>query len=100
MRTAWQFVKVNGFTMSEALKQAWLNIKLAIAMKTQIVQFYYRKLNGEMRQAFGTTDKSRYDYTPVGGGRRHNPQDCFQYWDTVKGAFRMFKTYNLVSIIL
>lgn len=44
MSLAWQFVKRNGFTMSEALKLAWANIKLKAAMKQRIVKFYFRKL--------------------------------------------------------
>ena len=99
MKTAWQFVKMNGFTMAEAMKQAWLLVKLAIAMKTKVVQFFYMKQNGEMRQAFGTTDTNRYEYTATGTGRRGNYADCFQYWDTVKGGFRMFKKYNLIRVI-
>lgn len=34
MSLAWQFVKRNGFTMSEALKCAWANMKLKAAMRT------------------------------------------------------------------
>ena len=33
MRMAWQMVKKNGYSMSEALKTAWMNIKLKAAMK-------------------------------------------------------------------
>jgi hypothetical protein len=32
MRLAWQFVKRNGFTMSEALKVAWANFKLKMSI--------------------------------------------------------------------
>ena len=28
MQLAWQFVKKNGYSLSEALKVAWMNIKL------------------------------------------------------------------------
>lgn len=33
MTLAWQMVKRNGFTMSEALKKAWANIKLKARMR-------------------------------------------------------------------
>lgn len=33
MSLAWQLVKRNGFSMSEALKCAWANMKLKAAMK-------------------------------------------------------------------
>jgi hypothetical protein len=41
MRLAWQFVKRNGFTMSRALKVAWANAKLRIAMKLQIAKLCF-----------------------------------------------------------
>ncbi len=40
-KMAWQFVKRNGYTLSEALKCAWANIKLKAAMKERIVKFYF-----------------------------------------------------------
>lgn len=41
MCLAWQMVKRNGYSMSEALKTAWMNIKLKAAMKERIVRFYF-----------------------------------------------------------
>lgn len=35
MSLAWQFVRKNGFTMSEALKCAWANMKLKLQMKSK-----------------------------------------------------------------
>ena len=36
MSLAWQFVRKNGFTMSEALKCAWANMKLKLQMKARL----------------------------------------------------------------
>ena len=36
MSTAWQFVRKNGCTMSEAMKVAWANYKLKQVMKNKI----------------------------------------------------------------
>lgn len=54
MKLAWQFIKKNGYTMSEALKVAWMNIKLKGQMKKRIVKFYFQKVDGSLREAFGT----------------------------------------------
>lgn len=35
MSLAWQFVKSNGYTMSEAMKVAWANLKLKGEMKKE-----------------------------------------------------------------
>lgn len=96
MRQAWMFVKRNGFTMAEALKVAWLNAKVKKAMRTGIVQFYFRKVNGELRQAFGTLDPHRLPETQ-GSGRR--PADTVQvYFDTEKQEYRSFKKCNLYKM--
>ena len=34
---------------SECLKQAWAVIKLKLRMKKQVVEFFYMKMNGEVR---------------------------------------------------
>lgn len=55
-KLAWQFVKRNGYKLSEALKCAWLNIKLKAEMKKRIVKFYFQKIDGSLREAYGTTN--------------------------------------------
>ena len=40
MRMAWSFVRKNGYTMSEALKCAWANIKLRVLLDKKVVEFY------------------------------------------------------------
>lgn len=55
-KLAWQFVKRNGYKLSEALKCAWLNIKLKAEMKKRIVKFYFQKIDGSLREAYGITN--------------------------------------------
>lgn len=45
MTLAWQMVKKNGYTMAEALKTAWRNIKLRTQMQQRIVKFYFQKVD-------------------------------------------------------
>lgn len=93
MAMAWMFVKRNGYTMAEALKVAWLNAKVTKAMRTGIVQFFFMKVDGSIRQAFGTLDPHRLPETQ-GTGRR--PADTVQvYFDTEKQEYRSFKKCNL-----
>lgn len=96
MRMAWQFVKRNGFSMSEALKAAWLNIKLRIAMKTRIVKFYYQKVDGTIREAYGTLQESLLPPT-LGTGRKAN-ETLQTYFDTEKMEYRCYKRANIISI--
>ena len=97
MQLAWQFVKTNGMTMAEALRTAWRNIKLRIAMKSRIVKFYFQKVDGTIREAFGTLAERLIPATSGEDNRRKN--DTVQvYFDTEKAEWRCFKKANLISI--
>lgn len=96
MSLAWQFVRRNGYTMSETMKCAWANIKLKAAMKQRIVKFYYQKVSGEIREAFGTLKEGMVPDT-LGTGRKPN-DTLFTYYDTERDAWRSFKRANLLSI--
>ena len=96
MTMAWQFVKRNGFTMSEALKTAWRNVKLHPAMAKRICKFYFMKVDGTLREAYGTLKSDLVPKT-VGTDRKHN--DTLQtYFDTEKQEWRCYKKANLMRI--
>lgn len=93
---AWQFVRKNGYTMSEAMKVAWAVFKLKAKMKTGIVRFYFRKVNGSTREAFGTLSEKLMPETK-GTGKKVN-DTLFTYYDTERESWRSFKKANLLSI--
>ncbi|TWV64077.1 SH3 beta-barrel fold-containing protein [Parabacteroides distasonis] len=95
MSTAWQFVRKNGYSMSEAMKVAWANYKLKQAMKNKIVRFYYRKVSGEVREAFGSLQDKLLSPTQ-GTGKKAN-ETLFTYYDTERESWRSFKKANLLS---
>ena len=96
LNLAWQFVRKNGYSMSEALKCAWANFKLKAALKVKVVEFYFKKTDGTLRQAFGTL-KANLIGEVKGTGRK--PNDNLQvYWDTEKEENRCFKKFNLIRI--
>lgn len=95
MQVAWQFVRKYGFTMSEALKTAWRNIKLRAAMRKGIVKFYYQKVDGTLREAYGTLKESLVP--ALSGNDSRKKSDTVQtYYDTEKESWRCFKRQNLV----
>lgn len=96
MTLAWQMVRRNGYTLSEALKVAWANIKLKARMKDGIVKFYFQKVDGSLREAFGTLKESLLPETQ-GTGRKPN---CTvqTYFDTEKQEWRCFKVANLIKV--
>lgn len=97
MNLAWQMVKRNGFTMAEALTTAWRNFKLKMAMQTRIVKFVFTKIDGSIREAYGTL-KNNLLPTTQDTGRKTN--DSIQtYFDTEKGEWRCFKKANLIKVM-
>lgn len=98
MTGAWSLVKKNGFTLSEALKNAWRNAKLKAAMHARIVRFWYQKVDGSIREAYGTLN-DRVAPATTGAGRRANA-GVQTYFDTEKSEWRCFKKANLIRVEL
>ena len=95
MNLAWQFVKRNGYSMSEALKTAWANLKIKAEMKKRIVKFYFLKVDGTLREAYGTLNEK---LMPAVTGSDKRKSDTVQvYFDTEKQEFRCFKKANLIN---
>ena len=97
MKAAWQFVKVQGMSMAEALKCAWCNFKVRTAMHSRIVKFYFQKVDGSIREAYGTL---KSDIVPLtqDSGRKPNPS-VQVYYDTEKASWRCFKRANLLRMV-
>ncbi len=95
MSLAWSFVRKNGYSMSEALKCAWTNIKLRALLHKKVVEFYFKKTDGTLRQAFGTLMSNRIPETK---GTKKTADNCQVYFDTEKNEYRCFKKCNLIKI--
>lgn len=87
MNLAWQFVRKNGMSLSNALRIAWCNIKLKMALKKKIVKFYFVKVDGTLKE----------NLVPKTKGIRRNVVTCQTYFDTEKSEWRCFKKANLVK---
>ena len=94
MREAHRFIKITGISLSEALKRAWANFKLSLSMSRGIVKFYFQKIDGTVREAYGTL---RSDLVPSTTGDNRKRNDTVQvYFDTEKQEYRCFKKLNLI----
>ena len=96
MNLAWQFVKKNGYTMAEALKCAWVNIKLRAALNKRICKFYFQKVDGSLREAYGTLKAELIPQTKGDERKRNNTVQV--YFDTEKQEYRCFKKANLIKL--
>lgn len=97
MLMAWDFVKRYGMNMSEALKKSWLNYRLKKQLSTRIVKFYFQKINGDIRESYGTL-KSNLIPAIAGTDNRRKNETVQVYYDTIKMAWRCFKIANLIRI--
>lgn len=94
MRMAWRFYRTTRRAFAECLKLAWHNFNLVRRMHTEVVRFYFRKVDGTLREAWGTL---RADLVPpVEGNDTRKKNDTVQvYFDTEKNEWRCFKRLNL-----
>ena len=81
-------------TFAEALKCAWKALKLKVRMAKEVVEFQYKKINGEIRKATGTL-KNIGEYIKGDGGSKAR-EDVMCYFDVEKKGFRSFVIINLI----
>ena len=98
MKQAWLMVKRYGMTMSEAMRKAWSILKLRKAMKASIVKFYFTKVDGSIREAWGTLMDNVMPRTTDGGSKRKSSEMVVPYYDTEKQDFRCFKIANFLRM--
>ncbi len=96
MRDAWQLVKLDGLTISEALRLAWFNFKLRVKMAVEVVRFRFTKIDGSTREAIGTLHPDKMP--PTKGTARKTPATVQIYYDVEKGAYRSYKLANLAIL--
>lgn len=96
MKSAWRFFRITGQSFSECLKCAWSNFKLVQKMQNGIVRFYFQKVDGSIREAWGTLNGKSVPTKAATTNKAKN--DTIQvYFDTEKQEYRSFKKLNLVS---
>ena len=95
MKQAHQFIKIAGLSLSEALKKAWAVFKLKAAMSKGIVKFYFQKVDGSIREAYGTLAE-RFIPATTGSDNRKKNDTTQTYFDTERQEWRCFKKLNLV----
>lgn len=85
---------LTGINFSEALKKSWAIYRLQKQMRSSVVEFRFRKVDGSIRQAFGTLIASVIDPLIKGVGK--NSPTLVTYFDCQKQDFRCFREENLI----
>ena len=91
--------EITGRPMAECENQASQIAECVKAMKSRIVEFYFVKKDGSVRQAFGTLqDDVILPLIKDTSNRTPNPE-LVTYFDTVKQQFRSFRKENFKSFV-
>lgn len=91
--------EITGRPMSECENQAQQIADCVAAMKSRIVEFYFVKKDGTVRQAFGTLqDDIILPLIKDTSNREPNPE-LVTYYDCVKKSFRSFRKENFKSFV-
>ena len=98
MQNAWMLVKKYGLSMRDAMVKAWGILKLKAQMLRGIVKFFYTKVDGSTRMAWGTLKADLLPQQAEESKQRKVNNTLFTYYDTDKQAFRSFKIANFLNI--
>lgn len=83
---------------STALKKAWTLYRLAKMMRKGVVKFYFEKVDGSARVAYGTLKDLPAGVTSRRSATKAPNYGTMCYLDTKKQAFRSFKVENFIAI--
>ena len=93
-----QLYKTTGLMWSECLRKAWTIYRLAKQMRQGTVRFLYKKVDGSIREAYGTLHNLPVGVT--GGVKKTKPSyKTFAYFDTERNDFRCFKIENFIATV-
>ena len=71
---------------------------LKAKLQAGTAHFWFQKLNGEIREAWGTTNHPLMANKIVGTGYSGEQVNTVKYWDIEKGAFRSLRYENLLAV--
>ena len=82
-----------------ALSKALMITVLKEKMSKGIVHFLYQKIDGSIREAFGTTHRVIVESKTNGNGTSPERRNMTAYFDVEKGQWRCFKWENFIGIL-
>ena len=99
MTDAKRINEITGRPMAECENQAMQIAECVKAMKSRIVEFYFIKKDGTVRQAFGTLQDNVILPLIKDASNREPRPDVVTYFDTVAQQFRSFRKENFKSFV-
>lgn len=97
MKYAYQIWNSTRQNWSDCMKKAWSLYRFVKHLKSGVVGFAYKKVDGTVRNAYGTLSNIYYG-SEFGTKKFTKPSyKTIVYFDVEKNAFRSFKVENLIS---
>lgn len=92
--------EITGRPMADCIETATQIAECVRQMKDRVVEFFFMKKDGSVRQAFGTLqDEVILPLIKDTSNREPNPE-VVTYFDTVKRQFRSFRKENFKSFVV
>lgn len=98
MNYAHHIFETTVISWSAALKKAWTLYRLVKAMRNGVVKFFYEKVDGSARVAYGTLCNLPAGITFRKRSAKEPNYATLCYWDTKKNAFRSFRVENFIAV--
>jgi len=98
MNYAHHIFETTVISWSAALKKAWTLYRLVKAMRKGVVKFFYEKVDGSARVAYGTLCNLPAGITFRKRSAKEPNYATLCYWDTKKNAFRSFRVENFIAV--
>ena len=80
------------------LVKAMMIALLKEKMNHGVAHFEFMKKNGEIREAWGTTQSNITSAKTNGRGYNKELDNCIAYFDCIKGAWRSFRYESLIKV--
>ena len=98
MKFSHHIYETTSTSWSAALKKAWTLYRLAKLMRKGVVKFYFEKVDGSARVAYGTLCNLPAGITSRKSNAKAPNYGTMCYWDTKKNAFRSFRVENFIAM--
>lgn len=81
-----------------AMMKSLLIDQLKLKLKTGVAHFWFKKINGEIREAWGTTNHQLMASKILGTGLSGEEVNTIKFWSVTDGGFRSMRLENLIAV--
>ena len=80
------------------MKSLMINVLRAKLQSSSCAHFWFRKKDGSVREAWGTTNHALMANKIIGNGYSGEEVNTIKFWDVEKGSFRSCRIESLIAV--